>query len=230
MASIIENEEAIIRKRYLTQTVATAANTMPPFKQLVKKYMRFCQVLQSGGAEEAERLHGELLALLYSIQFHMQKLQAMSGAFEREQQLYAEKQAQLQASIQQAEQDIEDRKRELEGARTELAHKQEYEAVKKLVMQVPSRAATLAEQEGTNKEIADLQQQSAELDALFEQRKQQFAGVLAALESLQRSIDRDEPEESVVALPEGAPAAAITAAAGAAGGQAAAARQPMQVG
>lgn len=37
MASVIENEEAIIRKRYLTQTVATAANTMPPFKQLVKK-------------------------------------------------------------------------------------------------------------------------------------------------------------------------------------------------
>ena len=35
----------------------------------------------------------------------------------------------------QAEQDIEDRKRELQGARTELAHKQEYEAVKKLVMQ-----------------------------------------------------------------------------------------------
>lgn len=45
--------------------------------------------------------------------------------------------------------------------------------------QVPSRAATLAEQEGTNKEIADLQQQSADLDALFEQRKQQFAGVSA---------------------------------------------------
>ncbi len=31
----------------------------------------------------------------------LQKLHAMSGAFEREQQLYAEKQAQLQASIQQ---------------------------------------------------------------------------------------------------------------------------------
>jgi len=44
-------------------------------------------------------------------------------------------------------------------------------------LQVPSRAATLAEQEGTNREIADLQQQSADLDALLEQRKQQFAGV-----------------------------------------------------
>lgn len=34
--------------------------------------MRFCQVLQGGSVEEAERLHSELLALLYSIQFHMQ--------------------------------------------------------------------------------------------------------------------------------------------------------------
>lgn len=98
--------------------------------------------------------------------------------------------------------------------------------------QVPSRPATAAEREGTLREIADLQQQSAALDALFEQRKAQFAGVLATLEQLQRSIDRDEPEESAVALPEGGAAAAAAAAggkaaaAGAAGQQAAA----MQVG
>ena len=36
MAAQID-EEAIIRKRYLTQTVPTAANTMPPFKRVVKK-------------------------------------------------------------------------------------------------------------------------------------------------------------------------------------------------
>lgn len=35
----------------------------------------------------------------------------------------------------QAERDIEERKRELEGARLELAHKQEYEAVKRQIMQ-----------------------------------------------------------------------------------------------
>lgn len=35
-----ENEEAIIRKRYLTQTVPTAANALPPFKKLVKRRVR----------------------------------------------------------------------------------------------------------------------------------------------------------------------------------------------
>lgn len=36
----------------------------------------------------------------------------------------------------QAERDIEQRKRELAEARVELSHKQEYEAVKKQIMQV----------------------------------------------------------------------------------------------
>ncbi|KAL4422592.1 hypothetical protein ABPG75_008789 [Micractinium tetrahymenae] len=203
MAATAE-DEAIIRKRYLTQTVLGTANALPPFKKLVKKYLQFCAALQGGGTEEAERLHPELLADLYAIQAHMDRLRAMSDAYAREQAAYAEKQAQLQASIAQAERDIEERKRELAEARVELAHKQEYEAVKKQIMQVPARSATLAEQEGARREIADLQQQSAALDVLFDTRKQQFAGILASLEQLQRYIDRDEPEESVVALPEGA--------------------------
>lgn len=41
--------------------------------------MRFCQVLQGGSVEEAERLHGELLALLYSIQFSMQASEGGGG-------------------------------------------------------------------------------------------------------------------------------------------------------
>lgn len=173
----------------------------------------------------------------------------------------------------QAEQDIEERKRELAEARVELAHKQEYEAVKKQIMQarlggtpepgrnraaplpaapqppmlpsaaksvalprpfpaaqVPARSATLAEQEGARREIADLQQQSASLDALFEARKQQFAAVLASLEQLQRHIDREGPEESVVPLPEGAGGGG-GGNGGAVGGSAQPVQQqPMQVG
>jgi hypothetical protein len=33
----LTEEEAIIRKRFLTQTVATSAAVVPPFKKLVKK-------------------------------------------------------------------------------------------------------------------------------------------------------------------------------------------------
>jgi hypothetical protein len=81
---------------------------------------------------------------------------------------------------------------------------------------VPARSATLAEQEATQREIADLQQQSAALDQLFERRRQQFAAVLASLEALQRSIDCDEPEEGALVGADGTPPPPPPASAGAA--------------
>ncbi len=35
--NISPEDEAIIRKRYVTQAVSTAANAVPPFKKLAKK-------------------------------------------------------------------------------------------------------------------------------------------------------------------------------------------------
>jgi hypothetical protein len=37
----LTEEEAIIRKRFLTQTVATSVTAAPPFKKLVKKYVYY---------------------------------------------------------------------------------------------------------------------------------------------------------------------------------------------
>ena len=65
------------------------------------RYTQFCQALQSASAVEARRLHSELLVDLYAVQAHMQRLRAACDAFRREQQLYAEKQEQLQAAILQ---------------------------------------------------------------------------------------------------------------------------------
>jgi hypothetical protein len=90
---------------------------------------------------------------------------------------------------------------------------------------VPSRATTLAEQQATQREIADLQQQSAALDALLDQRKQQFGGVLDSLAALQRCIEREEPEEGAAELGGKQGGAALAAAAAVLQQQ-----QPMQVG
>lgn len=63
--------------------------------------MEFCTALEGGTVAEAEALYNALLADLYHIQAYTARLHAMSDAFEREQAAYAEKQAQLQASIEQ---------------------------------------------------------------------------------------------------------------------------------
>jgi hypothetical protein len=186
--------------------------------------MHFSKALEGGSLEEVEKIYPDLLADLYAVQFLSQKLEAAGDAFHREQQAYADKQAQLQASIQQvggrwwagaggggqahswpnesalrctagkntrpgagshhlppssslasavslfsqthhpqAGQDIEDRKRELVEARQELAHKQEYEAIRKQIMQVGVVAGQAGRQAGrqadTQGSLAALQMQ-----------------------------------------------------------------------
>eukprot|EP00887_Chlorella_sp_A99_P000344 scaffold13.g344.t1 len=190
-------EEAIIAKRYLTQTVVSSQNTLPPFKKLAKAFMEFSQALEGGSDDRLAEKHQELLADLYAIQFYMQasKLEAAGDAFRREQQAYAEKQAQLQASIQQAraaaERDIEDRKAELEAARVALAHEREYEGV-------PARSATRAEMDAVHREIADLQQQGADLDGAMERRRAQFGEVVAAIERVWGQLEHDSVEEGAL--------------------------------
>lgn len=226
----VAEEEAIIRKRFLTQTVATSAALVPPFKKLVTKqvnlaqsltcvchssidnhanikvlpiviycrYTEFCRAVEGGGHEDGARLHEELLADLFAVQTHMRRLEAAASAFKREQELYHVKQDQLHAAIAQAEQDIIDRKMQLEEARAELSRQQEYEAVKERVVKVPARSATRLEMEAVEKEIADLSQQGAALDASMSLRKAQFASILHVIEQVYQGLEQEGPEEGVV--------------------------------
>lgn len=185
-------EEAIIRKRFLLQTVGTSTTAIPPFKKLVVKYTQYCQSLQHGSIEEFERLYEELLADLYSVQAQIHRLHAIAAAFHREQLLYQQKQQRLQAEITQAEQDISDRKLELEAARSELSRQQQYEATKKRVSQIPSKSATKAEMEIVEKEIADLLQQGNAVDGNMEHRKMQFASILELIEKVHAPLNDDD--------------------------------------
>lgn len=160
---------------------------------------------------DAVRLHEELLVDLYAIQSHIFRLNASSAAYRREQELYEEKQGQLRASIAQAEQDIQDRKVQLEEARAELGRQQEYEAVKHRVTRVPARSATAAEMAAVEKEIADLAQQGAALDAVMAQRREQFKSIMEAISQVYANIENDGTEEGLL-------------------GDGAAAEEPMQVG
>ncbi|KFM24203.1 hypothetical protein F751_5045 [Auxenochlorella protothecoides] len=63
MAATME-EEAIIKYRYLTQTVSTTANVLPPMKSLARRFFQFRTALTSGTAAEARALYDDLLRRL----------------------------------------------------------------------------------------------------------------------------------------------------------------------
>lgn len=152
------------------------------------RYTQYCQAAESSTPEEVARLHEELLSDLYSVQAHIYRLEAAAAAFRREQDLYAAKQEQLHAAIAQAEQDINDRKGELEEARAELNRQKEYEALKEKVVQVPARSVTRAEMTAIERELADLSQQGSALDESMGRRKKQFASILHLIEQVHQGI------------------------------------------
>lgn len=198
--SLADEDDAIVRRRIYTQAAPIGHGQTPPFKRLVKKYLEFCQKVESPDGE-TEKVHTELLAALYAIQLQVRRQHAICDALTREQAMYADKQQQLLESIRQAQQDIEARKVELEQARVELKQKQEYEEVRQRVVHVPARSTTRAEMAAASRETDDLARQGGTVEATLARRQRQLAAVLHCVDDMYRGIqlERDADEEESAA-------------------------------
>lgn len=136
----------------------------------------------------ASKLFTQFSRELTLFEFQLARAATVSGANEREQENYAQAQAQLQQAIEDALGDIQALKVELEGARVERRQKEEYEArrgvsaalrrshaslcqvVRKQCMQHPSRVQTLFSIAAVKAEIDALEVESAAGAARVEAR------------------------------------------------------------
>lgn len=187
-------EEAIIKKRFLTQTaVATSSGGGPPFRKLVESYKAFC------GSEPSsdDRTKGldTLLSDLYSIYSYINKLEIMMGVYQKEQSLYHGRNEDLLVSIEKAGLEIQARKLELEQARREMEQAIECEGVKEQIVKIPARSATLREIDAVKKEIEELQSQRQVLDQVTSARISQFRTILDTIEQVEGDIGGDAKGE-----------------------------------
>jgi delta 1-pyrroline-5-carboxylate dehydrogenase len=102
----------------------------------------------------------------------------------------------------QATADIEARKEELVTVRIQLAQEQDYEALKRQVVKVPARSVTRSEMASVEKEIADLQQQSRDLESLMERRRAQFGAIVSTIDQVYSTIQSDGQQEEAAAVTE----------------------------
>lgn len=179
------DEEAICKKRLLTQTSVARVNADPPLKKLAKRFGALAAAAEAGGdAEETERLHSLFLRELALFEFQLARIATATSANEREQESYAAQLQQLEASTAGALHDIEALKLELVAAQQERRHLEEYEVLRTKCMQHPSRSDTLAAIDAVEKEIAELELDSAASAAQGEQRKVQYGQLLRSLDDL----------------------------------------------
>ncbi|EFJ34721.1 hypothetical protein SELMODRAFT_438744 [Selaginella moellendorffii] len=190
-------DDAIIRQRLLTRTTTTRGE--PPLKKLLKKFVAFVAEVDksSDNVVECEKLYKSLLQELSTFELPLLKTRAVIDANKREQQSFKDLQQQLDQQTIQTRNDIEDLKIQLEQSKIERQHKEECEAIRRLIAAQPPRSETQNVITELEKEIATLEAENMTATRTLELRKKQFALLLHAVDSLQTTLE-DEQQSSAI--------------------------------
>ena len=145
------------------------------------------------GSEDDARLR-EFSRELRLFEFQLSRVETLCSAREREVESYAALQAETEQAIEHALGDIQALKAELQVARVERRQKEEYEVLRRQVMQHPSRALTLDAIASVKSEILTLEEESAASSAHVETRKKAFAELLATIDKLALDVEGEVPD------------------------------------
>lgn len=173
-----QDDDAIIKHRLLTRTTTTRGE--PPLKKLNKKFISFAHEVEKDldNYNECEKLHRNLLQELATFKMPLIKSKAVVDANIREKESFNELQEEIHGQILQAQADIEDLKKQLEESKIERQHREECEAIRKLIALQPPRSETQRMISNLEKEIAALEAENAAAVRLLDLRKKQFSLLL----------------------------------------------------
>ena len=201
--SVNTDEEALIKKRLLTQTTTARPGADPPVKKLTKKYVAYVNALAeddaNGDGADAERAREAWLKEIALYEFNMGRYRAVASANAREMEQYASASAAVDGEVRGTKDEIAELKTDLDGARLDRQHKEEYEALRRLCTQFPSRSDTTARLASLEAEIAELETESEATASKLDLRKKQFALLLHLVNELQGELAEEAAEEAAVA-------------------------------
>jgi THO complex subunit 7 len=127
---------------------------------------------------DCERLYKAFLQEINTFELPLLKSKVVVDANIREKESFDELQVEIKRQILQAQTDIEDLKKQLEQSKIERQHKEECEAIRKLISLQPPRSETERLIADLEKEIADLEAENVACFRTLELRKKQFALLL----------------------------------------------------
>ncbi|KAL3698482.1 hypothetical protein R1sor_012558 [Riccia sorocarpa] len=188
-------DDSVIRQRLLTRTTTTRGE--PPLKKLLKKFLAFAgEVDKDSNYADCEKLYKSFLQELGTFELPLIKTKAVVDANKREQESFKGLQAELTKQITQAQADIEDLKVQLEEGKIERQHKEECEAIRRLIGAQPPRSETQKALNDLEKELVILEAENTAAARTLDIRKKQFSLLLHVVDDLQSTIE-DEQKNSV---------------------------------
>lgn len=129
---------------------------------------------------------------------------------EQERAAYATVHAEIDQSVAQARADIEKLTEQLADAKRERAHREQYEALARVINEHPDRAATLREIGSLDQELVTLDKRRDATDAGLSLRTKQFQLLLHTVWDLQQQLEEEEAEQAAAAAAEAAALAEAT--------------------
>lgn len=171
-------DDVIIKYRLLTRTTTTRGE--PPLKKLQKKFTSFVSEVDKdeNNYNDCDKLARAFLQELTTFEIPLLKSKAIVDANVREKENFNELKDEMNRQILQAQGDIEDLKKQLEESKVERRHKEECEAIRKLIALQPPRSETHKVITELEKEITALDAENTAASRLLELRKKQFALLL----------------------------------------------------
>jgi THO complex subunit 7 len=172
-------------------------------KKLTKKYVAYVNALAQddgdGDGTEAERAREAWLKEIALYEFNMGRYRAVASANAREMEQYASASAAVDGEVRGTKDEIAALKADLDGARLDRQHKEEYEALRRLCVQFPSRSNTTARLASLEAEIAELETESEATASKLDLRKKQFALLLHLVNELQGELAEEAATEAAEA-------------------------------
>ncbi|XP_073134950.1 THO complex subunit 7A-like [Henckelia pumila] len=185
-------DDIIIKHRLLTRTTTTRGE--PPLKKLQKKFTSFVLEVEKEADNygDCERLSKAFLQELNTFEIPLLKSRAVIDANIREKENFNELKDEINRQILQARDDIEDLKRQFEQSKIERQHKEECEAIRKLIAMHPPRSTTQKIITELEKEIAMLEAENIAGSRTLDLRKKQFGLLLHVVDELQNTIEEEQ--------------------------------------
>ncbi|XP_045164609.1 THO complex subunit 7 homolog [Mercenaria mercenaria] len=191
MASVTDDE--VIKKRLLID--GDAGNDEKRLTSLLKTFIRWCNSTDDPSSEESHLTVQRMLATLAQSDHAIQKSSQVYRMNLLEQENYERLNKQIESRIEEAEQKIKESKEELKMAKQIRKHRQEYDALAKVIQQQPDRQETTRKLQNVDEELKHSEETKKKLEQKLDLRRKQFHVLISAIHELQSMLEEDEGSE-----------------------------------
>ncbi|KOX75816.1 THO complex subunit 7 like protein [Melipona quadrifasciata] len=176
------SDEEVIRRRLLIDGDGIGDDRR--INILLKSFIKW-----ANSPDVDNTLHERMLSQLAQCEFAQRKSRLVSSMSQEELKSYEQLSKEIEIQIEDAKQDIEKTKAELQDAKRVRKNRIEYDVLAKVINEQPDRVETNLKLATLREELGKLKEKSEQLEHKLEMRRKQFHVLISSIHSLQGMLD-----------------------------------------